>query len=461
MTNRTLSYELAKALSGAMQPNRLNRQLYLTLADGQPVWMGDNQEAFVRDAYAYNPDVYAVVTAIARAAAGVPWVVHKVTNRKAYAKYRRMPSEAKSANLSRVIVAKEQAMEEVDHGHPLYDLLERPNPYQGGSEFREAVFGFKFITGNAYVHGVRVENGRDAGKVAEMWVMPSQFVEIIASGDPEYIIKGYRLNWYSGVELATLPANDVMHLKYFNPNYAWAGHHLYGMSPLQAARRVVTRSNEAYTANAKMLKNMSPPGILMLDDPGVDFTPEQASQLEKQWAGKIGPEKAGKMMVTAAKFNYQQLGLSPVDLNIIESQKMDLRDICNVYGVSSELFNDPDNKTNANKEQSRKALYYERVIPELDLLRDELNRWLLPAFNVDGAQYHIDYDLTAIPALQDDMEKQMAILRDSFWLTGNEKRMAQGYDTDPLMDTYFVPSNMVPYTGEVDLDALKRLPNEF
>jgi HK97 family phage portal protein len=461
MNRLDLSRELAKALNGAKAPNTLNRQLYFTLADGQPVWMGDNQEAFVRDAYAYNPDVYSVVTAIARACAGVPWIVHKVTNRKAFSKYKRMPSEAKQANLSRVILAKEQAMEEVDDSHPLYDLLERPNPYQGGSEFREAVFGFKLITGNAYVHGVRIENGRDAGKVAEMWTMPSQFIEIVASSNPETVIKGYRLTWYNGVDLATLPAEDVMHLKYFNPNYAWAGHHLYGMSPLQSARRVVTRSNEAYTANAKMLKNMSPPGILMLDDPNVDFTPEQASQLERQWAGKIGPEKAGKMMVTAAKFNYVQLGLSPVDLNIIESQKMDLRDICNVYGVSSELFNDPDNKTNANKEQSRKALYYERVIPELDLLRDELNRWLLPAYNRDGEQYHIDYDLSAIPALQDDMEKQMAVLKESWWLTGNEKRTAQGYDTDPLMDGYFVPSGLVPWTGEVDLDALKRLPNEF
>jgi phage portal protein BeeE len=154
--------------------------------------------------------------------------------------------------------------------------------------------------------------------------------------------------------------------------------------------------------------------------------------------------------------------LSPVDLNIIESQKMDLRDICNVYGISSELLNDPDNKTNANKRESRMALYYETVIPELDLIRDELNRWLVPAFETDGKKYHLDYDISSIPALQADLEKQTKQLADAWWITGNEKRMLQGYDTRDELDSIFIPSNLVPWTGDVDLaEAMKGLPADY
>jgi HK97 family phage portal protein len=156
-----------------------------------------------------------------------------------------------------------------------------------------------------------------------------------------------------------------------------------------------------------------------------------------------------RCLVTTAKFKYQQLGLSPVDLNIIESQKMDLRDICNVYGISSELLNDPDNKTNSNKAESRKALYYERIIPELDSFRDELNRWIVPAY---GANYYIDYDLSAIPALQDDMEKVTTQLSNAWWITGNEKRAVQGYDHDPLLDRYFIPSNLIPLDSDMFID---------
>lgn len=308
---RSLAVEFGKALQGALQPNKLNRSLYVTLADGQPIWLGSNPEAFVRDAFSYNPDVFSVVKMISRAASAVPWVLHEVKDKKSYQKYRRLPSEAKRHNLSRVLAHKEMAMEEVEDSHPLYELLQRPNPYMGMAEFFEAMVGFKLITGNSYVHGVRIENGPDAGKFGELWVMPAQLVEIIASNDPEHIIRGYKLNWYKGVEAYEIPADDVMHLKYFNPNYESAGDHLYGMSPLQAARRVVTRSNEAYTANAKMLKNMSPPGILMLDDENVDFTDTQASELERKWSQKIGSERAGKVMVTAARMKWQALGLSP------------------------------------------------------------------------------------------------------------------------------------------------------
>jgi HK97 family phage portal protein len=195
----------------------------------------------------------------------------------------------------------------------------------------------------------------------------------------------------------------------------------------------------------------------------VEFTDTQASDLEKQWNRKLGSEKAGKIMVTAAKFDYKQLGLSPVDLNILESQKMDLRDICNVYGVSSELLNDPDNKTNSNKKESRSALYYERVIPELDSIRDELNRWLVaPYSKQDGKQYHIDYDLSAIPALQEDMEKVTKQLLDAWWLTPNEKRVAQGYDTLDTLDVPFIPANLIPYDGAVDLEQLaKRIGDDY
>jgi HK97 family phage portal protein len=433
--------------------NRLNRALFVGVGDGQPLFVPDDPNQYVKDAYQYNPDVYSVVSLIARSAAAVPWLVYEVRDKKNFARYKRMPSEAKRYSLDRVMLTKAKALEEVGMDNDLGRLLDRPNPYQGGHEFRENLFGFKLITGNGYIHGVRQDIGRRNGQIVEMWVMPSQLTEIVASSDPEHIIRGYRLNWYGVAEALEIPQSDVLHTKYFNPNYDVAGSHLYGQSPLMAARRVVTRSNEAYTANAKMLKNMGPPGVLMFDDPNVSFNPEQASQLEKQYTEKTGSERAGKIMVTAAKFGYIQVGLNAVDLNIIESQKMDLRDICNVYGISSELLNDPDNKTNSNKEESRKALYYERIIPELDSFRDELNRWLVPTY---GGNFYIDYDLSAIPALQDDMEKVVNQLDKTWWITGNERRAVQGYDADPMLDRYFIPSNLIPLDSDMFVDNPER-----
>jgi hypothetical protein len=139
----------------------------------------------------------------------VPWIVYEVKDKKALKRYKRLPSEAKRHNLARVVATKAKALEETESDNDLTRLLDRPNPYQGGHEFRENVFGFKLITGNAYIHGVKYDMGRLSGRIGEMWVMPSQLTEIVASNDPEHIIRGYRLNWYGVARELEIPADEV------------------------------------------------------------------------------------------------------------------------------------------------------------------------------------------------------------------------------------------------------------
>jgi phage portal protein BeeE len=164
--------------------NRLQRALFVSVGDGQPLFVPDDPEQYVKDAFQYNPDVYSVVSLIARSAAAVPWIVYEVKDKKALKRYKRLPSEAKRHNLARVVATKAKALEETESDNDLTRLLDRPNPYQGGHEFRENVFGFKLITGNAYIHGVKYDMGRLSGRIGEMWVMPSQLTEIVASNDP-------------------------------------------------------------------------------------------------------------------------------------------------------------------------------------------------------------------------------------------------------------------------------------
>jgi site-specific DNA-cytosine methylase len=185
-------------------------------------------------------------------------------------------------------------------------------------------------------------------------------------------------------------------------------------------------------------------GILAVDPDSM--TEEQASQLENQYYKKYGgPHKRGRIVITGANMDWKQIGMSAVDMNIIESQKFTLRDLCNIYQINSALLNDPDNKVYNNVKEARKALYYEKVLPELDTFRDELNRWLVSRYNEKtGGQFYIDYDLESVPALQADMKAVMEQVKDAWWLTGSEKREAMGYDYDPVMDQFFVPAGLLP-----------------
>jgi phage portal protein BeeE len=141
-----------------------------------------------------------------------------------------------------------------------------------------------------------------------------------------------------------------------------------------------------------------------------------------------------------------------VDLEILEAGKMSQRDICNVYNYPSELLNDPDNKTNANKEQSRKQLYLDNVIPTLTRDFGEMNRTIVPMFEkATGKKYHLDFDIQAIDALNQDNADKVGWLDKAWWLTADEKRTEMGFE--PTGDNArYIPMNLVPDQASDDIE---------
>jgi phage portal protein BeeE len=137
------------------------------------------------------------------------------------------------------------------------------------------------------------------------------------------------------------------------------------------------------------------------------------------------------------------MGLSPVDLQLLESEKITLRELCNVYGVNSALFNDPDNKTYNNMKEAKKEMLTQVVLPELVLIRDAFNRFFEGEI---GQGFYIDFDITVFPELQEDMKELSAILSQSWWITPNEKRQAMRYDTiqEDTMNEIYIPAGYLP-----------------
>jgi HK97 family phage portal protein len=428
-----------------------------------PISLDDTQNAYVEDGYELNPDVYSVVNGITKAASAVPPVVQVVKNEAKALKYKRLAStnrdKAKQSTIDNLLELKNEAFDEVhDERDPLFKLMTRPNPLQGYPEWYENMKGFQLITGNAYTHFVQLGDGT----VGEMWVMPSQFTKIVADPTYESLIKGYIIDMY-GQDGHQLPAETVIHWKYWNPEYDSVGSHLYGMSPLKAARRSIRLGNDGDMALSKALKNGGASGVVYPTDPDLEqLTPMQRSQLENYLRDMQGPSNYKSWLVSSVKLGFEKFGIPPVDLEIIEAGKMTQRDICNVFNFPSELLNDPDNKTNANKEQSRKQLYMDNVIPELTRDYSELNRSLVPLFNeATGKKYHLDFDVQAIDALNKDNSEKVDWLNKAWWLTADEKRIEMGYQ--PVGDNNrYIPMNLIPdATNELTDEDIKMLKNEY
>jgi HK97 family phage portal protein len=408
------------------------------LVSGRTLYPDLNYAKFVQD-YDNNSEVYSIVKRISKTISTVPFYVYSVKDSKQLNKYKSMMQNATSgSDVAKAELTRIKALDEIADS-PLNKLLETPNPYQSFSELLENMIGYKLITGNSYVWANRLANG----KVAELVVLPSQYIAIISDGT----INGVEGYSFTLVGWDTLDAKDVIHLKYFNPYFSTNGQQLYGLSPLQAAYRTVQRSNDAKDTSVGMLQNQGPKGILYADESN-DFGPEQAGKLKEDFYNQYGTknkiiQNAGQILIAGAKLGWVNMGMSPVDLQLLESEKITLRELCNVYGVNSALFNDPDNKTYNNMKEAKKEMLTQVVLPELVLIRDALNRFFAAEM---GRDLYIDFDITVFPELQEDMKELSGILSQSWWITPNEKRQAMRYDTiqEDAMNEIYIPAGYLP-----------------
>lgn len=445
VTRSIFAGELAK-LEKELEKN-IGSQIYQQLlrnVKGMPVYMPDNVESYIKDGYLFNPNVYAIVSTIAqKAATNIPWSVYEVKNDKALGLYKCAAYDLPQYKRE---VIKTKALVPIE-SHDLNLIFQNPNQLQTWSELVEQAVGFKLVTGETYLHCIGPQNGANSGKIKEVWVLPSQIVVIVA-GDKTQPVKQYEL---VGDRTTIIPYNQVIHLKYWTPNYI-NGQFLHGISPIQAGRRVVTRSNSSYDAMVASFQNMGANGILSgrVNSGDQALTEEQAEMIKQRYKREYaGPKNAGKPIITSAALEWQQMGMSPVDLNIIESDKMDLRSLCRIYKYPSELMGDAENKTYSNTKEAGSAAYTNAIIPALVQLRDALNKFIKGKYEDN---IYIDFDTSMVSELQDDLTEMATALGGAWWIKPNEKRDLMSFgadDKNPLMDDYWVPAGYVPMSGSL------------
>lgn len=430
------------------------------LGMGTPIFNLNNSDDIIKKGYQYNPNVYSVINLIVNAASGIPFELYEVKNKKEFSRYKALKNGnifSPQAEMSRV-----KAMEKVDNSG-LLELLKNPNPLQGDVEFTQNVLGYKLLTGNSYINLVAPGAGVNKGLAKQMYVLPAHLTEIISSGNMYDPIGGYELMMFD--KSIKFEADEVIHLKYWNPDWSTTGAHLYGQSPLLAYSRVIQVDNDNYTANATLLQNMGAIGILS-GDGDTDFDPEQLAKLKQQYKQNYkGSDRLGEIIIASSKLTWQKMGLNIGDLGILEARKFNLRDICNAYNINSALLNDPDNKVYANAKEARKSLYMDVAIPLLDSYIGELNRTVVESYSkAEGKEYVLGYDINSVPEIQEDLEKVRGSIKDIWELTPNQRLDIMGFEknNDPLMNQIWMPSNLISMNAEqIDLggvgEIMKRL----
>ncbi|MBY0293175.1 MAG: phage portal protein [Alphaproteobacteria bacterium] len=371
--------------------------LFITKWANQPLWTPRQYDTLAEEGYQKNIIVYRCVSLIARGIASVPWRLYK----------------------------KETRLD----AHPLLSLLQNPNPQQSLSRFMEALTAYLLLAGNAYVEAVVSER-----EPLELYLLRPDRIRIIpgAAGIP--LAFDYTLNGRS-VRIPVDSFNGrshILHMKTFNPLHDW-----YGMSPIEAAAHAIDQHNAVASHNLALLQNGGRPSGALQFCPGRDgelLSEEQRQRLREELREAVeGSRNSGRILIMEGNFKWQEMGLSPKDLDFVEGKYLSAREIAQVYGVPPMLVGVPGDSTFSNYKEARYHLWEDTILPHLEMIKGELNQWMIPFFEENLS---LDYDTDSIPALASKRESLWGKIEKVSFLTLNEKRALVGYSPIPNGDRF-------------------------
>jgi phage portal protein BeeE len=127
-------------------------------------------------------------------------------------------------------------------------------------------------------------------------------------------------------------------------------------------------------------------------------------------AQTAGAHNMGKTYVSTVGVDFAQIGMSAEDLRLIEFNIEYLRTACSLYGIDSSIFNDPANKTYANRAEAETAMYSDVILPLAGNIYKQLSEWLLQdKFKLTGTTFFVD-DSKIKPLQENKKQKQDSVL---------------------------------------------------
>lgn len=447
--NKEVEVELKKALTNMGFNMPVN-------VISSPVYGSGNPKENIDRGLLGSGDVYSIVRRIAKTAAGIPLLVYKVKDEGALKDYDYLSKQHNHTTQALVHkqLLKTKALELVTSDNPLQQLLDNPNPLYTSAEHKEGVFMFRLLTGNTYLYAPLLELGPSAGQPGEMWLLPSQYTMPKVKQTWPKEVAGYVLNLGRPMELT---AEDVIHIRYFNPNFSINGDELVGLSPLRAGSKLIDRQISETDFMVSAFQNSGISGIMAVED-GTDMdAPDFGKMKDDFYREGSGTRNARKILFTGGKWKYTQIGLGPVDMDVLNSEVRTFKKLCNLYGISDILFNNSDASTESNVIQMVKQLYTNAALPEVYAYRDAINSRITPSFNSKGVKYFVDCDISGIAELQEDMKKMADIYATLPVMNPSLISEAFGYgkSTDPNMDKWYIKTG---YTDLESLNAVDPLP---
>ena len=317
---------------------------------------------------------------------------------------------------------------------PLAMLLKRPAPDETQYEFLEQLITHLQISGNAYVLKERAA----IGVVSLMLLRPDR-VELHASRDAyTYDVNGKRY---------IIPAEDVGHLKFPNPN-----NDFYGLSPLQVLLRQVAIDTDATNFTRAFFNNAGvPSGLLKLKRK--ISSQEEADRLRTQWRGQFrGDRNWHRIAILDEDASYEVMGSSIGQMEIPELRALSESRICAAFGVPAILVGANvglQRSTYSNYREARESFWEETLLPLYKRIEQFMMNLLSPEFPNQSGNV-IKFDFSEVRALQEDEDAVV------------NRKLVQAQIAKELINAGFTPAAALGTAGlDTEIEHTGYLPSSL
>lgn len=335
---------------------------------------------------------------------------------------------------------------EPEAGHPLRQLLMRPNPQMSEAEFLGAWLASEEICGEFFCEIERNERGAPVA----LWPLDPACLSPLVEG-------GWR--WKDGGDEITLAEKDVFHTLRRDPQHPWLP-----LAPLRVALGSVEADAMQSAFVRAFFKNSGiPSGIVKIK--GVltgDAGKKRAEQIQTNWIRRYGfggtAQQGPAVLDDNAEYERVGANLEEIEGSTLRAQS-EAR-ICGVFGVPPLLVSAYVGLLYVNQRASaieaQREFWANKMSPTFKRMRAILTWTLLLEFEAEKAVraelVRLNWDMAQVVALQESMAERSMRAREDFRvgaLTLNEYREVTGRAPLPDGDYYLRRANQVPVTADV------------
>jgi HK97 family phage portal protein len=302
----------------------------------------------------------------------------------------------------------------------------RPNRYQTPIEFWETVGLNLYLTGNAYCRIARNSSGEI---ISIMPLMSSQMdVELLANGDVIY-------TYSSGDDVFAIAPQNIWHVKLTSNG-------IKGLSPLQYAANAIGMAIAGEEWSSNVVGNGGKPtGVLMYDKV---LTSQQREQLRDHFKSlREGPSDS--LMTLEAGMKYEQISLSPQDVQLLEARRFQIEDIARFFNVPSVMINDTNGGTvwGSGIQQIIEGWYKLALRAEAERFEASIMAHLVPERDRETLSVEFDFDELLRSSFEARVETGSRAVNNGL-LTRNEWRAREWLPQVEGGDTLTAGVNLAP-----------------